>query len=74
MRLPATLLALSLSAPLYATAPAMHDREPMAASGRQIQRAPLAAPEFDIAAAPGAITLLAGSVAILLGRIPRRRK
>lgn len=74
MRLPAILLALSLSAPICATEHAMHDREPMAASNAQTQRAPLAAPEFDIAAAPGAITLLTGSIAILLGRRPRRPK
>lgn len=74
MRLPATLLALSLSAPIYATEPVMHDREPRAGSDREVHRTALAAPEFDIAAAPGAITLLTGSIAIFLGRRSRRRK
>lgn len=72
MRLSAILLALSLSAPICATEHAMHDREPILAS-EQRQRTPLAAPEFDIAAAPGAITLLAGSIAIFLGRRKTRR-
>jgi len=69
MRFPVILLALSLSAPIYATEPVMHDREPMAAvSG---QTTPLAAPEFDLAAAPGALTLLAGAIAIFRGRLRR---
>lgn len=72
MRFPVILLALSLSAPIYAAEPVMHDREPMAAiSG---QRTPLAAPEFDLAAAPGALTLLAGAIAIVRGRRARRPK
>lgn len=74
MRLAAILLALSLSAPICATEHVMHDREPMSGNSRQTQRTAFAAPEFDIAAAPGALSLLAGSVAIFLGRRPRRPK
>jgi hypothetical protein len=72
MRLSAAVLALTLSAPLWATQPVMHDHEPIT---RPVpgQTTPMAAPEIDVAAAPGALTLLAGSLAIYLGRRARRK-
>jgi len=74
MRLSLVFLALTLSAPVLSTEPALHDREPQQqkTTSAPASAKPVAAPEIDLAGAPAALALLAGSIAILSGRRRQR--
>lgn len=76
IRLSPILLLLTFSAPALATGPALQDREPLPrekTSSVPAQTKPVDTPEIDLAGAPAALVLLAGSIAILSGPRLRRR-
>jgi hypothetical protein len=76
MKSTSVLLALVFAARAFATEPVLHDREPLSRSKPDAPppvTKPLAAPEFDLAAAPGALALLAGSIAIYSARRTQKR-
>jgi hypothetical protein len=75
MKSTSVLLALVFAVRAFAAEPVLHDREP--ASRKPVTPPPvthpLVAPEFDLAAAPGALALLAGSMAIYSARRKQKR-
>jgi hypothetical protein len=67
---------LAFSATAVAAAPAPQDREPLQRekpSSVPVPPKPVATPEINLAGAPAALMLLAGSIAILSGPRQRRR-
>jgi hypothetical protein len=75
MKSTSVLFALVFAVRAFATEPVLHDREPLHSkpSDPPPVTHPLAAPEFDLSSAPGALALLAGSIAIYSARRTHKR-